>query len=729
MTPASSSPIPPDDLLAHAGFVRGLARALVSGDADVDDVVQETWLAALASTGSRIRRPRSWLASVVRRRAARHHRIRASLDKRHAEGTRPVEVPTPEDLTARHEIIQRVSTAVAALPPPYRDALVLRYYEELPPREVARKLEIPVETARTRIRRGLVRLREILDEKHDGRRAAWAMPLAGLVSSGSATVGIGALAIGGIAAAALLVLGFAVVPWPWSKGTPPPVKKAQHVPDEVPSPTLMGRGGPGSDTADVTDSTLPSDTDVETPARISEESPPEDEAADKIEVLVRVVDEKGQPVEGLGIREHIRGDGGPFDIVTHPVGRTDATGRAAVLASPSAFGFGIEENDSWALERGFGGMPEPGEEVVLRAIPTLVLRGRVIDVGGAPIQGAGVRAQYRSRSERGSTSMSVQQLDPSDEDGRFTASIPAYATEVTLRAFGGGAFVEARVDLREQREIVLRVTSPIWIRGEVVTEDGRPIDQTLHGKPEIRLRPLAVHDRIQVTSPEDGSKAFGLRVSEPGRYHLSVSWTPRNTTTLGTPAPMIVEAPIDGIRFVCPRGSKLAGRLPGDDVGGFWVMWARNTSDGPLLQVRHRTRTDADGRFALHGLVEGDTVLYIHRSGEERYGLLERARLPAEDLIIELQRGLTLRGRVRDYEGRHGFGLWLYFTWRGPTIPVEVGDDGTFTVTGLPPGTYGVRWHRAGKEGDLELEVEAGSQEVEVVVPEEILRMGQTPER
>jgi len=90
MTPASSNPIPPDDLLAHTGFVRGLARALVSGDADVDDVVQEAWLAALGSSGSRIRKPRSWLASIVRGRAARHPRTRARMDKRHAQAAKSV---------------------------------------------------------------------------------------------------------------------------------------------------------------------------------------------------------------------------------------------------------------------------------------------------------------------------------------------------------------------------------------------------------------------------------------------------------------------------------------------------------------------------------------------------------------------------------------------------------------------------------------------------------------
>ncbi len=36
-----------DALLAHADFVRGLARRLVLDEAAADDIVQGTWLAAL----------------------------------------------------------------------------------------------------------------------------------------------------------------------------------------------------------------------------------------------------------------------------------------------------------------------------------------------------------------------------------------------------------------------------------------------------------------------------------------------------------------------------------------------------------------------------------------------------------------------------------------------------------------------------------------------------------
>ena len=41
-----------EDLLAHEGFLRSLAGRLVSDPAAADDVVQETWVAALASPSS-----------------------------------------------------------------------------------------------------------------------------------------------------------------------------------------------------------------------------------------------------------------------------------------------------------------------------------------------------------------------------------------------------------------------------------------------------------------------------------------------------------------------------------------------------------------------------------------------------------------------------------------------------------------------------------------------------
>ncbi len=535
--------------------------------------------------------------------------------------------------------------------------------------------------------------------------------------------------VGGLAVVGLLLLGLTVVSWPWSIEAPPPVEQAEHVPDDVPSPTLLGRGEPDSDTVGITDATSPVTNEVEKPAKIDEEAPLAEDAADRVEVVVRVVDEKGQPVEGLGICEYLRRPGEPFDTETRLVGRTDAHGLTVVLVSENAARLGIERNDAWHVDGAGPSVPESGGEVVITVLPGIVVTGVLLDESGAPVEGAQFYARFSMRSERGSSSMALYQCGPTDQGGAFTVSLPSYTEYVTFDVRGEGASASARLDLSKQREVMIRLQPHVWIRGEVVTEDGTPLVASMPTTQHVAVTPVGGGLEVHGLLMRDGAGSFAVRVPRPGRYRLSISWKPRNATSLGTPDPVIVEAPVEGVRLVCPRGHGLSGHLRGEDVEGFRVMWARNTGDHQLLQVRHRTQTDAAGRFVLKGLTEGATVLYVCRLADERFGLLERVRLPAEDLDIPLQRGLTIRGHVQDYTGRHGFSLWLYFTWRGPPIGAEVRDDGTFLVTGLPPGMYGVRWSRAGKAGDLDLEVEAGTEDVEVILPEEVLRMGQTPER
>ena len=56
----------PKALLTHASFLRGLARALVVDDARADDLVQETWLAAVGRPPVGQFTARSWLAHSAR---------------------------------------------------------------------------------------------------------------------------------------------------------------------------------------------------------------------------------------------------------------------------------------------------------------------------------------------------------------------------------------------------------------------------------------------------------------------------------------------------------------------------------------------------------------------------------------------------------------------------------------------------------------------------------------
>ena len=63
-------PISPEQLLANIGWVRMLVRDLVEDQALVDDVVQETLLAALETSSQIPGELRKWLGGVARRLVA-----------------------------------------------------------------------------------------------------------------------------------------------------------------------------------------------------------------------------------------------------------------------------------------------------------------------------------------------------------------------------------------------------------------------------------------------------------------------------------------------------------------------------------------------------------------------------------------------------------------------------------------------------------------------------------
>src|SRR6185503_5300852 len=74
------------------------------------------------------------------------------------------------DLVERVLVQRELVSAVLELDEPYRSIVLLRYFEELPPREIAARTGIPLATVQSRLQRALARLRERLDGEHQ----AWA---------------------------------------------------------------------------------------------------------------------------------------------------------------------------------------------------------------------------------------------------------------------------------------------------------------------------------------------------------------------------------------------------------------------------------------------------------------------------------------------------------------------------------------------------------------------------
>ena len=65
----------------------------------------------------------------------------------------------PSALTARAERAADVRSAVAGLPEPYREVVVLRFFGELSLEEIARQVDRPLGTVKTHLHRGLQKLR------------------------------------------------------------------------------------------------------------------------------------------------------------------------------------------------------------------------------------------------------------------------------------------------------------------------------------------------------------------------------------------------------------------------------------------------------------------------------------------------------------------------------------------------------------------------------------------
>ncbi|MBL8862425.1 MAG: sigma-70 family RNA polymerase sigma factor [Planctomycetes bacterium] len=168
MNPAE---IPFQELLIHRDFLRRLARELVADEAERQDLEQQVWLQALHRPPRERAALRGWLATTARNVLANARRSAARRAAREELAAHAERTPAVDEVLARESVRESVLRAVLALDEPFREALLLRYYEGLPPRDIATRLGLSAATVRSRLARGLERLRARLDVEHGGRQA------------------------------------------------------------------------------------------------------------------------------------------------------------------------------------------------------------------------------------------------------------------------------------------------------------------------------------------------------------------------------------------------------------------------------------------------------------------------------------------------------------------------------------------------------------------------------
>jgi RNA polymerase sigma-70 factor (ECF subfamily) len=684
----------PESLLAHRDFVRALARSLLSDEDRAEDVAQETCLAALERPPRRGGRIRPWLATVARNLARNFLRSESRRAVRERRAARPESVPSTEEVFEREAARRRVVEAVVLLEEPYRAAILLRYYEGLPPREIARRLDLPVETVRTRVKRGLQALREALDARHGGSRANWVSTLLPLAAPMAKTWFVPSLAgafamktsVKATAVVLLAVAGFVA----WKEWRPPDTTSTLAVaPPARPLPDAPEAQPSG-----------------ESPRPPSPRAPAERTAlvGRPPEISGRVEDDRGVPIQGARV------DAGGESAVTDAAGRFRIAGVRESEVEVRATNPGhFDARAGWRED------DDPDREVVLRLDRRLFLAGVVLDARDEPVEGARI-----------GISRVVQEVPPSGDrvpkanppktgaDGRFELR-PLRPSLYRLRGTAPRGWVrDEEIDLTDSMPgLVLRVEDDQFrvagrvldcVTGEALDGVRFSCEAIVGGWIEASFGGFSLAKEGMDPSGSFGSKGWFRSFSEKreSRVVLTLAGREHEPKVLWLSTGVRVW---DGLELCLVRRragkGRIEGRLRFDDGtshDGPLAVRVFRPDPAPALpgsEPESRDTFATRGSFVLEDLDPGDLVAWPVVPGEVDLKW-EMARILHVDPFATTRaewtvpRGGDVRVEARHEDGRPVAGFRVVLENEARLV-VEEGKEGAALLRGVPPGAYRVK--------------------------------------
>lgn len=152
----------------HARLLYRIAYSVLRNHHDAEDATQEAFVRVLRYRNKLdgVRDPKTWLARIAWRVAVERSKKRPEVSLSEKETGDAVvqlrsQLASAEESALGTEMLMRVSSLIAVLPEPLRDALRLSTVNELSPAEIAQVLGSSEASVRSR----LFRARQILKEK------------------------------------------------------------------------------------------------------------------------------------------------------------------------------------------------------------------------------------------------------------------------------------------------------------------------------------------------------------------------------------------------------------------------------------------------------------------------------------------------------------------------------------------------------------------------------------
>jgi RNA polymerase sigma-70 factor, ECF subfamily len=155
-------------------LVMGIAARALGNRTDAEDVTQQVFVSAWQSRGT-LRPSESalpaWLIGIARRRVADEYarRARAARNAQAVAANTPtgadVEGTNPADRLVDGVLLRE---ALSQLPEPRRTVLHLAYVEDRTQEDIANRLDLPLGTVKSHMRRGLLQLRRYVRDGWEG---------------------------------------------------------------------------------------------------------------------------------------------------------------------------------------------------------------------------------------------------------------------------------------------------------------------------------------------------------------------------------------------------------------------------------------------------------------------------------------------------------------------------------------------------------------------------------
>jgi RNA polymerase sigma-70 factor (ECF subfamily) len=160
---------------ASSAKVFGLAMKILGDSAAAEeatlDVYTQVWR-RISTYDAERGTPGSWLMTLAKHRAIDRFRSSYLERGRHVPLEQAAELPgheeTPEQYSVGLERQRLVQEALASLSAEQRQTIALAYYWGLSQSEIADQLKLPLGTVKTRMRLGMIRLREVLAPHGEG---------------------------------------------------------------------------------------------------------------------------------------------------------------------------------------------------------------------------------------------------------------------------------------------------------------------------------------------------------------------------------------------------------------------------------------------------------------------------------------------------------------------------------------------------------------------------------